>query len=594
MPINDLLTQLDVTPPLAPAPADDTGKKRAKFDPSEGSEYRDRLARSMNSPTKSTPEAAESPKTATARANRPAPKQAPSQTDAASPGAPRRTASPDGTAATGTAQGPPAAEAKPATNGASTTSELTPAPDPALESELPTEDQIVAAAMALLTITAAAPVAPTINLEAPTTPIGVFELLDSTSSETTGIPVANVSVTDSEPLLPPGGLIESFNMQGTVSTTETQSVEVTDPLPKANPQSKSQRNTEVVAEWPAQAEFLDTQPGEETPETKPLQPISIAQKAEARTNPEQHNAVEGEGQTFISAKSVAATAFANTATVKSSGSTLPSDQWEREGGREDDARARSIVASASLPEGSADDEHSGDAEPGRTVRNAASKPSTGSGIAVPSISDIFTTELIVDEAQPASVSPDTGTDDSQKDSAVNSLNAPHHSARSSSPISGIQPGAVGKITQLQAQQLVDRVSNALQQSAQSGQSLKVRLSPPELGVLQIEVTQRGGVLSARLEAQTASAHQVLIDNLSSLREALAQTGTVVDRIEVQVAPNRGSDGSSDQTERHPQNQDQQTPQREYRRDGGEQTKDDKHQPHNRKGVRSLDQLDIQI
>jgi flagellar hook-length control protein FliK len=144
-------------------------------------------------------------------------------------------------------------------------------------------------------------------------------------------------------------------------------------------------------------------------------------------------------------------------------------------------------------------------------------------------------------------------------------------------------------------ELVERVASALRQSHESGRQLRVRLSPPELGTLQIEVSARNGVLSVRLDVQTATAHQVILENLPLLHDALAQHGTTVERIDVQIVRN-----SSD------------APFAQFGGDGrqqGEQPSDQRHQPRQQPeiepedetGRRSiapqhiqLEQLDVQI
>ncbi len=84
---------------------------------------------------------------------------------------------------------------------------------------------------------------------------------------------------------------------------------------------------------------------------------------------------------------------------------------------------------------------------------------------------------------------------------------------------------------------VDRISQAVQTSADNRQQVTLRLTPPELGTLQIEVVSENGTVSARIDAQTAGARKLLHENLPQLREALAQNGTQVERIEVFLADN---------------------------------------------------------
>ncbi|MCH7688277.1 MAG: flagellar hook-length control protein FliK, partial [Planctomycetes bacterium] len=65
--------------------------------------------------------------------------------------------------------------------------------------------------------------------------------------------------------------------------------------------------------------------------------------------------------------------------------------------------------------------------------------------------------------------------------------------------------------------LVNRVASAIQSAGRNGRLLRIRLQPPELGTLEIEVSSRNGVLSARLEVQTASSQQAILAHMSLLR-----------------------------------------------------------------------------
>ncbi len=89
------------------------------------------------------------------------------------------------------------------------------------------------------------------------------------------------------------------------------------------------------------------------------------------------------------------------------------------------------------------------------------------------------------------------------------------------------------LTATQVEQLIERTNSAIQQAQQNGGRLKIRLHPPELGMLQIDITSANGSTAARLAVETSAAHQSLLDNLPQLKEALAQAGITVDNIDVQ-------------------------------------------------------------
>ena len=65
--------------------------------------------------------------------------------------------------------------------------------------------------------------------------------------------------------------------------------------------------------------------------------------------------------------------------------------------------------------------------------------------------------------------------------------------------------------------VVNRVANAFQTLGNQSGTLKLRLSPPDLGSLQVEVRIDQGQLTAHLQAETPEARTMLLDNLPALR-----------------------------------------------------------------------------
>jgi flagellar hook-length control protein FliK len=101
---------------------------------------------------------------------------------------------------------------------------------------------------------------------------------------------------------------------------------------------------------------------------------------------------------------------------------------------------------------------------------------------------------------------------------------------------GAEP-ARGQPLSLNAQQhvqLVRRVAGALHAAPQQGGTLRLRLRPPELGSLRLEVTVEQGSLSARIEAETQMARNVLLDALPQLRDRLAEHGVRVEQFQIDV------------------------------------------------------------
>lgn len=100
----------------------------------------------------------------------------------------------------------------------------------------------------------------------------------------------------------------------------------------------------------------------------------------------------------------------------------------------------------------------------------------------------------------------------------------------------------------QVEQLVERIVSSVRQSQSIGQQLKIRLSPPELGTLQIEVSLKNGEYTAKLEVQNNQVQKVINDNIAQLRDALAKSGVAMDRIEVNINTDSSEDHHSSQSD----------------------------------------------
>jgi flagellar hook-length control protein FliK len=95
---------------------------------------------------------------------------------------------------------------------------------------------------------------------------------------------------------------------------------------------------------------------------------------------------------------------------------------------------------------------------------------------------------------------------------------------------------------------VQRVARAFETLGERGGTIRLRLHPPELGSLRLEVSVRHGVMSARLEVETAGARNMLLDNLPALRHRLAEQDIRMERFDVDLtdrpfggSPQRPSD-----------------------------------------------------
>jgi len=99
------------------------------------------------------------------------------------------------------------------------------------------------------------------------------------------------------------------------------------------------------------------------------------------------------------------------------------------------------------------------------------------------------------------------------------------SPRSQPPV---EPGQVDRV------RFVRRVERAFQTMGQRHGAVRLRLSPPELGSLRLEISVRNGVMAARIEAETHTARNLLLDNLPMLRDRLAQQDIKIQQFDVEL------------------------------------------------------------
>ncbi|HUE71345.1 MAG TPA: flagellar hook-length control protein FliK [Pirellulaceae bacterium] len=101
--------------------------------------------------------------------------------------------------------------------------------------------------------------------------------------------------------------------------------------------------------------------------------------------------------------------------------------------------------------------------------------------------------------------------------------------------------------EIDSPRLLHRVARAFHIAQQRGGELTLRLSPPELGSLRLELRVQDGVMTAKLEAETQVARAALIEQLPTLRERLGEQGIRIERFDVDLMQQRGQEpGARDQ------------------------------------------------
>jgi flagellar hook-length control protein FliK len=137
--------------------------------------------------------------------------------------------------------------------------------------------------------------------------------------------------------------------------------------------------------------------------------------------------------------------------------------------------------------------------------------------------------------------------------STNSQTANANAAASNSPGRLATGGADDKFTvvgqrtagaQVDQVRFVQRVANAFKAADEQGGQIRLRLSPPELGALKVEVSVRNGTLSARLETENSTTRSLLLDSLPALRERLSGQNIKIDRFDVDLKQDGAGNGSA--------------------------------------------------
>ena len=106
---------------------------------------------------------------------------------------------------------------------------------------------------------------------------------------------------------------------------------------------------------------------------------------------------------------------------------------------------------------------------------------------------------------------------------------------------------------------IERVARAFQAAEGRDGVLRLRLSPPELGALRLELKMHEGALTARVEAETPTAKALLLEHLPMLRERLAEQGVRVEQFDVDLLDRRFGQTPEQSGHRQPDERDDQRP-----------------------------------
>lgn len=105
------------------------------------------------------------------------------------------------------------------------------------------------------------------------------------------------------------------------------------------------------------------------------------------------------------------------------------------------------------------------------------------------------------------------------------------------------------IDPVEHRRFLHRVGRAFEAAEARGGEIRMRLSPPRLGGLSLEVRLDGDKLAARVETETEAARQLILEQLPVLRERLAERGISIEQFDVDLFRETPGDGGSPREER---------------------------------------------
>jgi flagellar hook-length control protein FliK len=165
-------------------------------------------------------------------------------------------------------------------------------------------------------------------------------------------------------------------------------------------------------------------------------------------------------------------------------------------------------------------------------------------------------------APQAQTTKDSTKDDAPPQPKIDAVSSANASPRTSATLDRLAARALrtgdsegsGGSQSVDKNRFVQRVEGAVRAAQQRDGRIQVRLSPPELGNLRIELAVQNGVMHAKLEAETPAARNALLDNLPALRDRLAQQDIRVEKFEVDIRRDTGGSAGGGQTFDRPSGQ----------------------------------------
>lgn len=228
-------------------------------------------------------------------------------------------------------------------------------------------------------------------------------------------------------------------------------------------------------------------------------------------------------------------------------------------------KPRKVVAlGQTAPPESAELEHAKDAEKPATPNSFNAAMAAAS--AVSQFSDMHASADSSEGASPVSpIGAPTGADSTAAQALqpdASKIGAPAEMKAAAAPPLPVRPEA--EFAETNHDKIVTSLKSQLMPN---GGTMRMRLDPPEMGVLQITVKMRDGAMTASFETSNGYATKLLSHSLGQLKAALESQGISVEKLHVQESPkNQDSQANSEDGRQQPQQHDESARQEQQRKE----------------------------
>ncbi len=288
--------------------------------------------------------------------------------------------------------------------------------------------------------------------------------------------------------------------------------------------------------------------------TQPPQTVAVDADAEAQAVPPTTDAAQGgsrqappSGQPAAGGQGLPADAFANMVERMASGSEAAGAQASPAPTAASAQTVADATAAHALKQGSLGSVEATSVDKAPAVAQAAQAGAAQDAPKAPEVSATSATA----QAAPMAAKSDTDALRAKVEAVVAGKaleTGGSHNAAESKAADAPAPQSAPRVDQ---ERLISRIAQAATQ-AQHGErsTVRVRLYPPELGTVRVEVTSVRGNVSVRIETSTPEAQGAINSNLAALRTQLADSGVQARDVTVNYrSPSLGLGVSHDQAGR---------------------------------------------